>query len=288
MRFQDRAYATMSAAQLAELEADIHNAEYRDGTARPIDIDQWWRCNDHCYRVGTYYRGYRKRRLMELVDVSSLKGKSVLEVGCGTGELSVFMALHGAKVSGFDLSQVGIEKARALATVNGVEEHCDFSVQNASHMLFADESFDLVIYNAVLHHALKYPNVREETWRVLKAGGMCAFAEGIRSNAVYRAARSVKRAITREQVKGDIDIGIPDLEIFLDQYIDKKIETFCLTLGIKQFIGKKYDNDTARRSLFFILSYLDHLLVAAIPSLNAYCSEVVGVGRKPVGPAATS
>jgi SAM-dependent methyltransferase len=273
----------MSAAELAELEARIHDAEYRDGIARPIDVAQWWRRNDHCYKPGTYHRGYRKRRLMELVGVTSLKGKKVLEIGCGTGELSVFMALHGAKVSGIDLSEVGIAKAKALAAINGVERQCDFSVQDASQMTFADNSYDFVIYNAVLHHALKYPNVREETWRVLKAGGICAFAEGIRSNPIYRAARSVKRAMRPEQIKGDIDIGIPDLELFLSGYENKIIETFCLALGIKELIGRNNNNNLMRRSFFFILTYIDKCLLASMPFLNAYCSEVVGIGRKPLG-----
>ena len=243
MRYQDQTYSRMSAAQLEVLEADIHDVEYGHRTLDLIDIDQWWRCNDHCYKRGTYYRGYRKRRLMQLVDISSVGGKAVLEVGCGTGELSVFMALHGATVSGFDLSKVGIDTAKKLAAANGVAKRCDFSVQSASCMSFNDGSFDIVIYNAVLHHALKYPNVREETWRVLKAGGLCAFAEGIRGNPVYRAARRVKRALTREQLEGDVDIDVRDLDCFMEGYIDRKTEFLCLTLGIKQLIGKTHDND---------------------------------------------
>jgi 2-polyprenyl-3-methyl-5-hydroxy-6-metoxy-1,4-benzoquinol methylase len=284
MRYQDQSYSRMSAAQFAELEADIHDAEYASNTVRPLDIVQWWAVNDHCYKPGTYYRGFRKRRLMELIDLSSLAGKSVLEVGCGTGELSVFMALHGARVSGFDLSSVGIKMAWRLAAANGVQDLCDFSVQNASCMSYADESFDLVVYNAVLHHALKYPNVREETWRVLKAGGVCAFAEGIRGNPIYRAARRVKRAITRVRVKGDVDIDAQDLENFLSGFVDQKIEFFCLTLGVKQLIGRPYGNDVGRRVIFFLLSHLDTVLLTTMLPLKKYCSEVVGVARKPAGP----
>jgi 2-polyprenyl-3-methyl-5-hydroxy-6-metoxy-1,4-benzoquinol methylase len=281
MRYQDQTYSSMTAAQLAALEADIHDAAYSHRDVDLIDIAQWWRLNDHCYKAGTYYRGYRKRRLMQLVDVSSLTDKAVLEVGCGTGGLSVFMALHGAKVSGIDLSKVGIDTARKLAAVNGVAERCDFSIQNASCMSFDDGAFDVVIFNAVLHHALKYPNVREETWRVLKPGGLCAFAEGIRANPIYRAARRVKRAMIHEHVKGDVDIDVQDLGRFTEGYTDKKFEFFCLTLSIKQAIGKKYENDIVRRTIFFGLSHLDHILLGAMPSLKVYCSEVVGVVRKP-------
>jgi 2-polyprenyl-3-methyl-5-hydroxy-6-metoxy-1,4-benzoquinol methylase len=191
------------------------------------------------------------------------------------------MALHGANVCGFDLSKVGIDSAKKLAAANGVEERCNFSVQSASSMSFEDESFDVVVYNAVLHHALKYPNVREETWRVLKPGGLCAFAEGIRANPIYRAARSVKRTITGEQVKGDVDIDVHDLAIFMKGYVDVEMEFLCLTLGVKQLIGKKYANDVGRRTLFFVLDHLDRALLTTMPSLKVYCSEVVGAGRKP-------
>jgi 2-polyprenyl-3-methyl-5-hydroxy-6-metoxy-1,4-benzoquinol methylase len=281
MRYQDQAYSSMSAAQLEELEADIHDAEYIRSTVNRIDIDRWWRQNDHCYKSGTYFRGYRKRRLMQFIDVSSLSGKEVLEVGCGTGELSVFMALHGAIVTGIDLSQVGIDTAKQCAALNGVAKRCSFSVQSVSSMPFNNDSFDIVVFNAVLHHALKYPNVREETWRVLKTGGLCAFAEGIRGNPIYLAARRVKRALTRERVKGDVDINVGDLDRFMKGYIDRKMEFLCLTLGIKQLIGKTHDNDVGRRAVFFVLSHLDHMLLSTMPSLEVYCSEVVGIGRKP-------
>jgi SAM-dependent methyltransferase len=218
---------------------------------------------------------------MQLVDVSSLGGKHVLDVGCGRGELSVFMALHGANVCGFDLSKVGIDSAKKLAAANGVEERCNFSVQSASSMSFEDESFDVVVYCAVLHHVLKYPNVRQETWRVLKPGGLCAFGEGIRGNPIYRAARSIKRAITGEQVKGDVDIDVNDLSTFLNGYVDVEMEFLCLTSGVKQLIGRKYANDVGRRTLFFVLDHLDRILLTTMPSLKVYCSEVVGVGRKP-------
>ena len=287
MRYQDQTYSGMSAAQLAALEADIHDAEYRDSAIDRIDIDEWWRHNDHCYKPRTYFRGYRKRRLMEFIDVASIRDKSVLEVGCGTGGLSVFMALHGARVSGFDLSKVGIDTAAKRAEVNGVADRCDFSVQNASDMPFDHESFDIVVYNAVLHHVLKYPNIREETWRVLKRGGLCVFAEGIRNNPLYRAARLVNRTVTGEKAKGDVDIDVHDLKRFTDRYVDRKMEFLCLTLSVKELIAKRHGNPPGRRALFFLLSHLDRALLGTMPFLGAYCSEVVGMARKPVN-AATS
>lgn len=281
MRYQDQNYSSMSHAQLEELEADIHDSEYSGGEENRIDIDEWWRCHDHCYKPDTYYRGYRKRRLLQLVDTASLEGKSVLDVGCGRGELSVFMALHGAKVSGFDLSKLGIESAARLAATNGVADRCNFSCQSASKMSFDDESFDVVVYNAVLHHALKYPNIREETFRVLKPGGICVFAEGIRGNPLYRSARSVKRAITREQVKGDVDIDLEDMRRFSQGFTDVHIEVFCLTLGVKQLIGKPYGNGPLRRAVFYVLSKIDRAALAIFPSLKRYCSELVGSMRRP-------
>jgi 2-polyprenyl-3-methyl-5-hydroxy-6-metoxy-1,4-benzoquinol methylase len=272
----------MSAADLERLEAEIHDAEYGEGAEERIDIDRWWHVHDHCYKRGTYFRGYRKRRLMQMIRLPEIGGKHVLEVGCGRGELSVFMALHGAKVTSVDLSEVGINSAKRLATINGVEDRCRFDVQSASRLSFDDATFDLVVYNAVLHHALKYPNVPEETLRVLKPGGMCAFAEGIRGNPIYRAARSLKRLLSPTEVKGDVDIDVADLRTFSEGFSDLRMEFLCLTLGCKQLIARRYNNDIVRRSLFFCLSYLDRGLLAAFPALRPYCSEVVGTMRKPV------
>ena len=58
---------------------------------------------------------------------------SVLDVGCGTGDLALAALRHGARsVSGFDLGAGAISNARGLAQERGLSERATFEVGDGS------------------------------------------------------------------------------------------------------------------------------------------------------------
>lgn len=57
----------------------------------------------------------RPQRAFVLLDEAGLIRSPVLDVGCGTGELSLYLARQGHDVLGIDLSQVAVEQARQKA-----------------------------------------------------------------------------------------------------------------------------------------------------------------------------
>jgi SAM-dependent methyltransferase len=68
---------------------------------------------------------YRERTLQELGD---LRGRRILEVGCGTGHLAVEMARRGASVVALDLSPTMIDLARRHAEASGVSDRLELEV----------------------------------------------------------------------------------------------------------------------------------------------------------------
>jgi trans-aconitate 2-methyltransferase len=72
------------------------------------------------------------------------RGERILDVGCGTGQLTCAIAEAGASVVGFDKSEDMIVRARRNAP------HVDFRVADACDARF-DEPFDAVFSNATLH-----------------------------------------------------------------------------------------------------------------------------------------
>ena len=52
--------------------------------------------------------------------------KEILDCGCGTGTLSVYLATKGAYVKGFDISSEMLKVARANAKKNGIGRECNF------------------------------------------------------------------------------------------------------------------------------------------------------------------
>ena len=103
-----------------------------------------------------------------------LKGKNVLDVGCGLGGQDLFYLLKGARrVTGLDISQTNARIARSCF----VEREPDSSqrpllaVADAAAMPFADNSFDVAISVYTFEHLAAPARVLEEIQRVIKPGG---------------------------------------------------------------------------------------------------------------------
>ena len=91
----------------------------------------------------------RKRQPREaMLDVLEFDGKRVADIGCGDGGVARIMAQRGAVVTGIDVKESAIEKARAAEAV-GDET---FLLASADDMPFEDDSQDTVVFVNSLHH----------------------------------------------------------------------------------------------------------------------------------------
>jgi ubiquinone/menaquinone biosynthesis C-methylase UbiE len=104
-----------------------------------------------------------RRRLEALQSLTSLEGKTVLDVGCGFGAYGLAAEKYGAKMSvGVDINREYIEKS-ALG----------FFVLADAHVLpFRDSCFDIVLMIEVLEHLSHEIEALKEARRVLKKGGL--------------------------------------------------------------------------------------------------------------------
>jgi ubiquinone/menaquinone biosynthesis C-methylase UbiE len=287
MRLRNKLQETSTVDELLDAEAEEHDKDYAGkfgfgSSTLEFSKEYVWSVNDHAYKKGTYSRGYIKRRLFEELRLDDISGKEVLDVGCGNGQHAVFMAMHGAKVKAFDLSQVGIEMGENMAKAHGVEEQCEFRIANISELPYADESFDIVLHNAVLHHILKYPNVREETFRVLKPGGRVIFVDGLRDNPIYTGIRAVKNlAKGNSQDLGDVDLEFKDFLDFCEGFQNVELERRCLFESVKAGIARPYNNNSVVRFIIWLAKLSDDVALKMLPFLERYCTEIIGTMEKP-------
>lgn len=117
--------------------------------------------------------GTASPELAKLVwDGTLAPGMDVLEVGCGVGTESVFLAVRGMNVSAIDLSDNAVALSKQLAEFYGVQ--ADFRQGDATKLPFADESFNAVCDQGVFHHLKDEERdvYAKEVSRVLKAGGL--------------------------------------------------------------------------------------------------------------------
>ncbi|MGH3010771.1 MAG: class I SAM-dependent methyltransferase [Gaiellaceae bacterium] len=118
---------------------------------RPAD-DNWWELVD------------------ALVEAGDLRGRRVLDVGCGTGLLSLALADRGVKVWGVDASEEMLAQARAA-----VGRRVGLKLGRAESLPFKDGWFERVVLRLVVHlvdRAQAFPEIA----RVLAPGGRALVA----------------------------------------------------------------------------------------------------------------
>ncbi|WP_044469853.1 class I SAM-dependent methyltransferase [Mannheimia massilioguelmaensis] len=100
--------------------------------------------------------------------------KKVLEVACNMGTTSIGLAKQfGCHIEGVDLDEAALEKAKANIKANGVEDKIHVQRANAMKLPFEDNSFDIVINEAMLTMLPVEAKKKAvaEYFRVLKPGG---------------------------------------------------------------------------------------------------------------------
>ena len=101
-----------------------------------------------------------------------VRGRRVLEVGCGLGGLCLRFAAEGAAVTGVDFSRSALRSAALLVPKNEPEgQSVRYAVANAKRLPFADQSFDVVICAETLEHTFAVEACLRELRRVCADGG---------------------------------------------------------------------------------------------------------------------
>jgi SAM-dependent methyltransferase len=137
---------------------------------------------------------YKFPWIMERIEreAASLRGRHVLEVGCGMGFDSVELSKRGVRVTATDLTPAAVELTRRHFELAGVRPEA-VQVENALALSFADGTFDAVWANGVLHHTGDTAGAVREVWRVLEPGGRAIISHFYRRpswmHVVHRLAR---------------------------------------------------------------------------------------------------
>ncbi|MGB7685280.1 MAG: class I SAM-dependent methyltransferase, partial [Solirubrobacterales bacterium] len=142
--------------------------------------------------------GQRQVRLKLVKALGGLDGRrfgDALEIGSGTGYFSLNLVQLGLieRLTATDISPGMLKRLEATAEALGIAEATTTVATEAEELPFEDESFDLVFGHAVLHHIPDLERAFAEFRRVLRPGGMIAFA-GEPSRYGDRLAALPKRA----------------------------------------------------------------------------------------------
>src|SRR5882672_1460484 len=137
--------------------------------------------------------------------LGDVKGKTLLDLGCGAGENSVYFALKGARCTATDYSRGMIETTLSLAAANHVQ--IDARTMNAMDIEFPADTFDIVYAANLLHHLPDPLAALREMHRVLKPGGKACFWDPLRHNPVINIYRRIATEVrTEDEMPLDIKI----------------------------------------------------------------------------------
>lgn len=105
--------------------------------------------------------------------------KSILDVGCGWGRNAIFLAKHGFKLDGFDLSKTSVDTTIEKAKEQGID-FSNFVVADMLKFPYNDNTFDALLAMNVISHTDKegFLKILNEIKRVLKPGGEAYFTLG--------------------------------------------------------------------------------------------------------------
>jgi SAM-dependent methyltransferase len=117
----------------------------------------------------------------------------LLDVACGTGNASIPAANAGARVTGLDFSPELLEIARERAADAMVE--IDFVEGDAQELPFEDDSFDRVVSTFGHMFAPDHERTAAEMKRVLRPGGVIAFACWTPEGSIGRMFRTLAELI---------------------------------------------------------------------------------------------
>jgi ubiquinone/menaquinone biosynthesis C-methylase UbiE len=135
-------------------------------------------CSDHVTHYDEFGLGHYTKIGTALLERVDFRDKEVLDVGCGTGIVSILILRNGAaKLICGDASEYMLGQCRKKMLAQGyVAERVDFRKLDAESLPYDDKSFDIVVSGMLLGLVPNQQKVVSEMARVLRPDGILAFS----------------------------------------------------------------------------------------------------------------
>ncbi len=191
--------------------------------------------------------------------LGDVKGKKVLDAGCGSGIYTKILAEKGAKVQGLELSGEMIRLAK---------EHCkglsiNFKQGSIDNLPYPDNSFDIIVASLVIHYLKRPEEAFKEFNRVLKKNGILIFST---HHPILESYEGIKMKKGKKQIIiGDYfktgkfywhirqsKVNIPSYKIGFEKLFNMLYETKLMVEKFKEAHFNKQDKHLSEHQKKFI------------------------------------
>lgn len=218
-----------------------------------------------------------------------IRGKRVLDLGCGLGEASVYFALRGAKVTSVDLSKPMLDVVQRLAKRYNVSVR---TVQASVEQLKfpSGTSFDIVYVGNVFHH-VDIAKTLAGIHKYLKPTGVLVLWEPLHYNPIINVYRRIATSVRSHDER---PFTMADIDVFKREFPHAEIRWFWLsTLVIFVIMAvvqrrnpnkERYWKSIIKEAeswewLYKPLERFDQMILKAFPILGLLCWNVAMICR---------
>jgi len=219
-----------------------------------------------------------------LSQLGDIRGKKILDLGCGAGETSTYLALQGAEVYACDIAEDFLVVAKSLGEKYGVK--LNLVQADSANLPYPDEFFDGVFANGVLHHVELVPTAKELR-RVMKKGARAVFIEPLPYNPVIGVYRRLAEGVRTKDEKPLSFKAIGTIRPYFSEFGHKEFWFVSLLIFLHFFFMRRWNPSKIRywkkvieegasyEKMFSRLQKCDEFLLRTVPFLNYLCWNTV-------------
>jgi 2-polyprenyl-3-methyl-5-hydroxy-6-metoxy-1,4-benzoquinol methylase len=135
--------------------------------------EAWFDAIDRRFIHGARLFAHDKQPFDRIIPFDNLRGRRVLEIGCGMGLHTELLIRAGADLTSIDISDTSVEATSRRLALKGLV--ANINRMDARKLAFPDASFDLVWSWGVIHHSSQTATIIREIARMLCPGGEARF-----------------------------------------------------------------------------------------------------------------
>ena len=201
-----------------------------------------------------------------IATLGDLRGKALLEIGCGIGTNTIAFARAGAFVTALDISSEMVAVARERAAREGLSERVLTIHSSVEEMDFPEGSFDVVYGHSVLHH-LELSSAIPRIARALRPGGIASFLDPLDHNPILNGMRKLTPDIRTPTEKPLSTEDIRAIGRSFSSLDRQEFHFLSLAAFVWYYVVR---NERFFRATLGVLSKLDRMVFRTMPSLRRF------------------